>query len=398
MKRLFLIIVFTLFGITMLSGQNIVVTGTVTSGDNMIPLTGVTVLIKGTSSGTTTDTNGRYTISAPQDSTLVFSFIGMKKQEVEIMGRTEIDIKLESDILELGEVVVTSAYGIKSSLRSASSLNQVISGDKLNEARQTNINNALAGKISGIQFRGQSSVALDRTGSVRLRGDGGFGMGSNVLYVVDGTILTSSNDLNIDDIEDINVLSGPGASAILGSQGANGAIIITTKKAKITGADAIGIEFNSGIMTSSVYILPDYQNDYAGGIAYDMTQYTWKDGDPVEWKTLDGKYYPDYADDRNWGPRMEGQEYIPWYSWYAGTKYTGTTASLVPQPDNVRDFYERGWTYNNNISFSKAIYFNFNFFLHFTIIIYLSQKPRKVTIFVLLLEILLLMVIFRIHH
>ena len=107
-------------------------------------------------------------------------------------------------------------------------------------------------------------------------------------------------------------------------------------------------------MTSAVYILPDYQNDYAGGMAYDMAEYTWKDGDPIEWQTLNGKYYPDYEDDRSWGPRMEGQEYIPWYAWYPGTKYTGKTARLVPQPDNVREFYERGWSFNNNISFSKA--------------------------------------------
>ena len=118
--------------------------------------------------------------------------------------------------------------------------------------------------------------------------------------------------------------------------------------------NAIGIEVNAGVVTSAVYILPDYQNDYSGGTIYDMQKYTWKDGDPVEWKPLDGKYYHNYSDDSSWGPRMTGQEYIPWYSWYAGTKYTGTTARLVPQPNNARDFYDRGWTYNNNIVFSKA--------------------------------------------
>ena len=173
--------------------------------------------------------------------------------------------------------------------------------------------------------------------------------------MVDGTILPNSNDINMDDVEDISVLSGPAASAILGSQGANGAIIVTTKKAKLSGGKTMGIELNTGVMASSVYILPNYQNDYAGGNVQDMYKYSYRPGiDPVEWQALDGKYYPDYSDDASWGPRMAGQEYIPWYSWYPGSKYTGTTARLTPQPNNARDFYDTGMTYNNNVAFSKV--------------------------------------------
>ena len=116
----------------------------------------------------------------------------------------------------------------------------------------------------------------------------------------------------------------------------------------------MGIELNMGLMRSAVYILPNYQNDYAGGNVYDMYKYTYKATDPVEWQPLDGKYYPDYSDDASWGPRMAGQEYIPWYSWYPGTKYTGTTAKLTPQPSNARDFFNKGLTYNNNIAFNKV--------------------------------------------
>jgi TonB-linked SusC/RagA family outer membrane protein len=355
MKKLFLLVLLLVSGLFTLTAQTINITGTVSSAEGKGPITGATVQVKGTGIGTLTDAQGNYTLNAPPDATtLIFSFVGMKRQEVEIAGHSVIDVEMESDVLSLGEVVVTGAYGIKSTQRGTSSLTQVIPGDKLNEVRQTNINNALAGKVSGIQFLGQSSVALDRSGFVRLRGDGGFGTGNSVLFVVDGTILPDPGTLNLDDIEDVTVLSGPGASALLGSQGANGAIIISTKKAKANGNKTTGIELNSGAMISSVYVLPAYQNDYAGGIDNIMTQYNWKEGDPVEWKPLDGKYYPDYSDDRNWGPRMEGQEYIPWYSWYPGTKYTGTTARLIPQPDNVRDFYEKGLTYNNNISFSKV--------------------------------------------
>ena len=299
--------------------------------------------------------NGKYSLTVPQNATtLIFSYIGMKKQEVEIAGRKVIDVIMESELLGLQEVVVTGGYGIKRAPKSSSALNQVVSSDKLNEIRQPNVNNALAGKVSGIQFQGQSAAALGRTGNIRLRGDGGFSTGNGVLYVVDGTILPNSADLNMDDIEDISVLSGPAAAAILGSQGANGAIIITTKKAKLSGTKTMGIEVNAGFMASSVYILPNYQNDYGGGNTYDMTKYVYKATDPSYWKPLDGKFYPNYSDDSSWGPRMVGQEYIPWYSWYPNTQYTGTTAKFVPQPDNARDFFDKGMTYNNNVAFSKV--------------------------------------------
>jgi TonB-dependent SusC/RagA subfamily outer membrane receptor len=176
-----------------------------------------------------------------------------------------------------------------------------------------------------------------------------------VIYVVDGTIVTNSADINLDDIDNVSVLSGPAAAALLGAQGANGAIIITTKKAGMIGSKSMGIELNLGFMASPVYIVPRLQNEYAGGDKSEMLKYTYRYGiDPVEWKPLDGKYYHSYASYRSWGPRMEGQEYIPWYAWYPGTKYTGKTAKLVPQPDNARDFYDVGMTYNTNISFDQT--------------------------------------------
>jgi TonB-linked SusC/RagA family outer membrane protein len=356
MKKLSLLIVLFVLGVSTLLAQTKVITGTVISavkGEGPIP--GVTVQVKGTTIGTATDINGKYSLTVPENATtLIFSYIGMKKQEVEIAGRSVIDGTMESDILGLQEVVVTSGYGIKRAPKSSSSLNQVVSGDKLNDVRQTNVNNALAGKVSGIQFTGQSAAKLGSSGSIRLRGDGGFSTGNGVLYVVDGTILPNSNDINMDDVEDISVLSGPGASAILGSQGANGAIIITTKKAKMSAGKSMGVEINAGFLASSVYILPRFQNDYAGGAVGNMYKYTYKATDPIEWLPLDGKYYPDYSDDSSWGPRMAGQEYIPWYSWYPGTKYTGTTARLVPQPNNARDFFDTGYTYNNSVAFSKV--------------------------------------------
>ncbi len=354
-KRLSQLVVLAGLGLAPLFGQTRTITGNVTSSlDEQALLTGATVHVKDSDTGTTTDANGNYSITVPPDATtLVFSYAGMTKVEAEINDRTIIDVVMEPEIIGLDEVVITTGYNIKRSSRSSTSLTQFLEGEQVNVVRQTNINSALAGKVSGIQFRGQPGIILDRTGSIRLRGDGGFGTGNSVKYVVDGTILPNSADILLDDIEDISVASGPSASAILGSQGADGAIIITTKKERSGENRDWGVEVNLGVMTSSVYLLPEYQNDYAGGLGDSLTQYLWAGTDPIEWQALDGKYYQDYNNDQSWGPKMEGQEYIPWYSWYPGSKYTGTTAWLVPQPDNVRDFYERGWTFNNNIAFTK---------------------------------------------
>lgn len=357
MKKLVLIIALFVFaGASTLWAQTRVITGTVSSavqGEGVIP--GVSVSVKGTTIGAITDVNGRYSVTVPQTAaTLVYSFVGMRTQEVEIAGRSVIDVVLESDVIGLQEVVVTSGYGIRRAPKGSVALEQVVTGSKLAEVRQININNALAGKVSGVQLRGQSAAALGRAGEIRLRGDGGFGTGTSVTYVVDGTILPNANDLNMDDIEDISVLSGPAASAILGAQGANGAIIITTKKGKTSAGRTMGVEVNTGILASSVYVLPNYQNDYAGGANYDLTKYTWQPNHPEEWMALDGKYYHDYSDDASWGPRMAGQEYIPWYAWYEGSPYSFKTTKLVPQPNNAREFYQTGTTINNNVAFSKV--------------------------------------------
>ncbi len=331
-------------------GQTRTVTGQVTD-ENGNPVPFATIVVKGTKQGTSADQSGNFSIKVNSGDVLVFSSQGRADREVTVGSESVLNTSLQTTNTTLNEVIVSTGYNVRRTQRSTVSNAQVVSNEQLTTIRQPNLNNALAGKVAGVQVRSQSVAALGRDATIRLRGEGGVA-GASPIYVVDGTV-TNAVDLNPDDIEDLTVLNGPSGAAIYGPQAANGVIVINTKRAR-KNQKGIGIEVNSGATWDKVYIMPNYQNSYAGGGVGNLIQFTWKPGMPDEWKPLDGKFYHDYTDDASWGPRMVGQEYIPWYSWYPGTKYTGTTAKLLPQEDNARDFYNTGVTLNNNISFARA--------------------------------------------
>lgn len=360
MRRFLTLFTMLMFCGMLASAQNRVVSGRV-ADENGNPVPFASVKVKGSKSGVSADANGQYTIRVKDGDILEISSSGFKTKDVPVGTQTVINTAMEKSGA-LTEVVVTGAFNVKRTARSTSSNVQNVTGDQLNTIRQPNINNAIAGKVAGAQVRSQSSALLGKETQVRLRGENGIFAGAGALYVVDGTIMPSGNDINTDDIEDISVLQGPAAAALFGSDGANGAIVITTKKAK-RGQKGLGVEINSGIQFDQVYILPNYQNAYAGGNGLfgggngigNMKQFVFDPSKhPAEWAALDGKYYPDYEDDESWGPRMVGQEYIPWYAWYPGTKYSYKTAKMTPQPNNAKDFYNTGVNRLNNIAFSKA--------------------------------------------
>ncbi len=333
--------------------QERTVTGTVTDAVDGLPLPGVSVRANGSTLGTTTDANGRFSLQVPATvSSVTFSYIGYTSQSMSIGTSNVVNVRLTADAQQLSEVIITGVLGITQSVKSTGYNAQVVKQEQLNTIRQPNLNNALAGKVAGLQVRSQSVAAIGRETEVRLRGASGFATGSGALYIVDGTILPNSDDLNLDDIESVSVLQGPAASAQYGSQAANGAIVITTIKGKK--AAGLGVTFNGGAQFDNVNVMPNYQNSYAGGAAADLMRYTWKAGDPNEWKALDGKYYHDYSDDASWGPRMAGQEYIPWYAWYGGHERSYQTASLSPRKDDAKKFFNTGVNLNNSLSFANA--------------------------------------------
>lgn len=348
--RKFLILPWLLLSAAITFSQGRLVTGKVTN-ETGAPVPFASITVKGTTTGTSATQDGTFSISTKTGDILLITSQGYVQRNINVSAGSVINVVLTTQAGNLSEVIVSAGYNTRRTQRSTVSNAQVVSNEQLNTIRQTNLNNALAGKVAGIQVRGQSTAALGRDANVRLRGEASLGSGS-LLYVVDGTV-TSSADINPDDMEDLTVLSGPSGAAIYGPQAANGVIVVTTRRAK-RGQKGLGIEVNSGVQWDKLYILPNYQNVYAGGGVGNLIQFTWKAGMPDEWKALDGKFYHDYTDDASWGPRMVGQEYIPWYSWYPGSKYSGTTAKLLPQPDNGRNFYNTGITANNNISLGTA--------------------------------------------
>jgi TonB-linked SusC/RagA family outer membrane protein len=351
MRKLVSLLLMAVLCSMLVFAQSRSITGTVTDANGK-PVPFASVTVKGTKNGVTADAEGKFILkNVGAGATLTITSVGFENREVSVGSNETVSVSLTAtNTGDLKEVVVTSAFGIKKSSRVTPFSTQVIKDEQLKIIPQTNINNALAGKVAGTQYRGQSPIKLDNEGGFRVRGGQGL-TDAGPIYVVDGTIV-GSFDINPDDVEEVNFLKGANATALFGGRASNGAVVVTTKKRGEKGS--AGIEVSQGVTFDKVYVLPKYQNRYAGGGDANMIQFTWQAGMPVEWQALNGKYYHEFTDDASWGPRMDGQEYIPWYAFTPGHKYSFQTASLTPQPNNARDFWNTGTTTVTNVSFSKA--------------------------------------------
>lgn len=221
--------------------QNQVITGTVTSKEDGEPMIGVSVLIQGTSKGTSTGIDGTYTLEAAAgENVLVFTFIGYKSQTIEIGNRTTVDVVMEVDATELTEVVVVG-YGVqkKSDITGATAS---VKGAELLKQPVLTATQALQGKVAGVQI-----ISSGQPGSqpqIRIRGVGTINGGANALYVVDGVLTDDITNVNSSDIVDMSILKDASAAAIYGSRGANGVVLITTKKGQQGG---IKVNYNNTI-------------------------------------------------------------------------------------------------------------------------------------------------------
>jgi TonB-linked SusC/RagA family outer membrane protein len=358
MKRILLLCVVSMITFSVSWAQR-TVTGTVTGEDDGTAVPGVNVIVKGTSAGTVTDIDGKYQIGVPEEGgTLVFSFIGLTTEEVEIGNQSTINMVMTADIKQLTEVVVT-ALGVSREKQSLGYASQGVSSEDLTAANDANPLTALSGKVAGLNIAGQN---FGGSQNVLIRGASSFSQNNQPLFVVDGVPVSNEgfnttstqtggggydygsmiNDLNSYDIENIEVLKGSAASALYGSRGQNGVIMITTKAGK-AGKKSFSVELNTGMNFEDVYILPKQQKMYGGG-AGDFGTATI---DGVEYRTVA------YAVDESWGPRYEGQDVLHWwgvYDYEQGLTSTPQTGPWQASPNDVDAFYETGIAYQNSLN------------------------------------------------
>ncbi|KAA5540875.1 SusC/RagA family TonB-linked outer membrane protein [Adhaeribacter rhizoryzae] len=249
MKNKLLRLTTTLFFFTLLSvdfafAQGRAISGKVTSKEEGGALPGVSVLVKGTTNGTITNTDGNYQLNVPDNATLVFSFIGFTSQEVAVGNRTTVDVALLPDAKALSEVVVIG-YGTQTKRAVTGSVASV-GYDKFKDRSFSNVTQALAGELPGVNIT-QAQGAPGQSPIIRIRGISSITAGTNPLYVVDGLPMENFNlnNINPQDIESVEVLKDASSAAIYGSRGANGVVIITTKLGKV-GKTSINASYEFG--------------------------------------------------------------------------------------------------------------------------------------------------------
>ena len=292
MNLLVLIIVFSAVN-TFAQTTTTTITGTITDSTDGMELPSVNVLEKGTSNGTVSDFNGKYTLEiSNKNATLQFSYLGYKTKEITLNGESTIDIILEQDTEALDEVVIT-ALGISRKKKSLGYAVTEVSGENVNTIKDNNLASSLVGKVAGLQI--SQSGSLGSASRITIRGNNSLGGNSQALIIVDGMPINASlpisgegsqissgsndsggspsyepsisgggiTDINPDDVESISVLKGPSAAALYGSRAGNGVILITTKKG--SRSNKLGVSIKSNLYVDSPNIQFDYQNQYGQG-------------------------------------------------------------------------------------------------------------------------------------
>ncbi len=353
----------------MVWSQQRTVTGKVTSEDDATTLPGVNVFLKGTTTGVVTDLDGNYRISVPSDGgTLVFSSIGFATTEIEVGSRSTIDVVMGADVQQLNEVVVT-ALGVSRDKRAVGYSVQQVDAEELSQAKEPNIVNALQGQVAGVQIQG-SPGTLGGSSRITIRGSNSFLGENQPLFVVDGMPINNDNyasnsqqsgfgggaydygnaasDINPEDIASMSVLKGAAATALYGTRGANGVILITTKSgAKSKG---LGIDVSSGVTFDKVQNLIEHQTKYGGGAVLStpsgFSEFT-ENGTTY--------YSPVYSKDGAWGPKYDPNMMVRhWDSWDPQSPNYGETRPWVAPANDYSEFFETGVTLQNSVAVSKG--------------------------------------------
>ncbi|MBR6369696.1 MAG: SusC/RagA family TonB-linked outer membrane protein [Bacteroidaceae bacterium] len=339
--------------------QNVQVTGIATAADDGSPMPAVTVSVEGTSIGTTTDLEGAYSISAPSNGSLVFSFMGYESKTVPVNGRRVINVTLNPGSIEVDEVLIT-AVGIQRSERSLGYTVTKVNADEAVMKAEPDMLRALDGKVAGVQISAPSGDAGSAT-RITIRGNSSFLGNNQPLYVVDG--VPYSNDgtsasgrasgnggafgsgistLDPNDIESMSVLKGAAAAVLYGSRAANGVILITTKSGskKANAKNGFSVNINSSYAIESIASLPDYQNSYGQGSDFNIA-----------------------GSNGSWGAAFEEGMTIPMYAAIAA-EYPDLALEMYPDlmgevpykayPNNVKDLFQKGHVFDLSANVQKV--------------------------------------------
>ncbi|WP_396156801.1 SusC/RagA family TonB-linked outer membrane protein [Flavobacterium sp.] len=311
--------------------QERMVTGTVMDVSNQ-PLPGVNVLVKGSNVGTQTDFEGKFSIKASSTATLIFNFVGLKTQEI-VASSTTITVKMKDDAIELEGLVVT-ALGIKRKPNEITTATQLVKSAELNQAKATNAALGLVGKVSGLQINTINNGVNPQT-RIQLRGFRSISNNNEALIVINGVISTAQafTELNPEIIESVNVMKGANGSALYGKDGANGVIIVTTKRGT-KNTEKFKITLNTTFTAEEASMFPILQNRFGQG--YQGAQ--------------------DFTENTNWGAELDGS-----------LQPTGLEQTLLPYSfikDNYKPFFTDGSTLLNSIAIATG---DENSYLNFTL-------------------------------
>ncbi|SHG41029.1 TonB-linked outer membrane protein, SusC/RagA family [Fodinibius roseus] len=333
------------------------VAGTVTDAETGEPLPAVNIAVKGTAIGTSTNEEGRYeldNVPSLQD-TLLFSFIGYQSREVAIGGRGTIDVQMISQTVEGDDVVVT-AFGMEREQKSLGYSTQEVGSSSLNTVKEVNVANSIQGRVAGVQVS-RSSSGMGGSSSINIRGASSLTGNNQPLYVIDGVPMDNSNldaasyaggrdygdgigNINPEDIASMNVLKGPSASALYGSRGANGVVVITTKQGSTEG-DRMEVSVSSNNTFDFLNVMPNYQNKWGSGYGGGYGMFGTKEVDGVEYPMFTNSMWD------HWGGEMDGRMIT-----YLALPEVGVVPYDPEPKDNVRELYRTGVTSHNNIAFS----------------------------------------------
>lgn len=303
--------------------QDMIVSGVVTDKATGQPIAGASIQVKGSRAGVTTDGNGHYSINVPNDATLVITSVGYQDAEIPVNGRSQISVSLDPAVTGLNTVVVT-ALGIKRQQRELGYATQKVEGSSLQTVKGVDVATSLTGKVSGLVVRNSSEFMAEP--GITLRGE-------TPLLVIDGVPYgnVSLRDVPADDILSIDFLKGATASALYGSRGGSGAIMVTTKKSGTR--KGLQVSINSSTMFEAGYLaIPKMQSEYGRVVNTSTNTYV---------RSADG----------SWGLPLDGKDVI---QWDPVSKTMKAMPYIARGKDNFRNFQEQGYILNNGVSVSET--------------------------------------------